>query len=228
MTLARVPAGFRHRYAAWSLDFALLAAAAIALAWPRLQPAWLQLKAALLDLWSSVGNALAEALMAGTPAPALARDLLHDPRLLAASGALQAATWQLLWPLLAGYVLLAAAWHVLGSASPLQGSPGKRAFGLRVGDRDGRRLSLPGAAGRHLAAGLSWLSLNIGHLMALPAPHRALHDRIAGTVVSRRAGVRRLPPLAAAWIALQLVALAVLLAWLLRRYVAAIDAALGG
>ena len=43
----------------------------------------------------------------------------------------------LLWPVLAGYVLLAAAWHVLGSASRLQGSPGKHAFGLQVGDLRG-------------------------------------------------------------------------------------------
>ena len=93
--------------------------------------------------------------------------------------------------------------HVLGVASPLQGSPGKRVFSLKVVDPAGGRPSFARAAGRHLAAGLSWLTLNIGHLLALPAPHRALHDRIAGTRVLRDGEARRLPRAAAAWIALQ-------------------------
>ena len=137
------------------------------------------------------------------------------------------ALWQLMWPLLLGYAVLGTAWHVLGVASPLQGSPGKRAFGLRVVDLQGARPRFARALGRHLAAGLSWLTLNIGHLVALPSPHRALHDRIAGTRVLRDADTRRLPRTATAWIALQLLAALVLLAWLLRRYVVALDAAFG-
>lgn len=226
MTAGRAPAGFRHRYAAWSLDFAILAAAAIAITWPWLQPAARAVSAAFSGLWTDIGNALAEALMAGIPLPALVRGLLHDPVLLDAARALQAALWRLLWPPLLAYMVLSACWHVLGTASPLGASPGKRMLGLRVGDRDDGRLRLPAAAGRHVAALLSWLTLNVGHLMAIPAPHRALHDRIARTRVSRAAYARRLPFAAAAWIGLQVVALALLLAWLLRRYVAAI-AALG-
>lgn len=221
----RVPAGFRHRYAAWSLDFAVLALAAVAIAWPRLQPATQAVGAAFSMLWAGTGTALAEAMMAGTPVPELARELLQDPRLVGSAAALQSAAWRLLWPLLAGYLLLGALWHVFGVASPLQASPGKRALGLRVTGRDGERLSLPRSAGRHLAAGLSWLTLNIGHLVALPAPHRALHDRIAGTRVLREARARRLPFVAAAWIVLQAVAGLLALGWLLGRYVAALDAA---
>lgn len=228
MSAARVPAGFRHRYAAWSLDAAILLAGSIALAWPKLQPAWTALGEAFLALLSSAGTAVVEGMMAGTPVPELARQLLHDPRLAASAGSVQGAAWRLLWPLLAAYLLLGAAWHVLGSASRLQGSPGKRVFGLEVADRDDARLSLPRALARHLASALSWLSLNIGHLMALPAPHRALHDRIARTRVLRSAGTRRMPPAAGAWIALQVVAAVLFLAWLLGRYVAALGAAFGG
>jgi uncharacterized RDD family membrane protein YckC len=227
MTGAQAPAGFRHRYAAWSLDFTVLALAAVALAWPRLQPAWASLGAAVQALWSGVGTALAEAMMAGTRVPDLARGLLQDPRLLEAAGAMQAGIWQLLWPPLAIYLVLSAAWHVTGVASPLQGSPGKRVLGLRVVDRGGARPSWPRAVARHLAAGLSWLTLNIGHLVALPAPHRALHDRIAGTRVLRDADARRLPWPAVAWIVLQVVVGLLLLGWLLGRYVAALGAAFG-
>jgi uncharacterized RDD family membrane protein YckC len=224
---AGAAAGFRHRYAAWSLDAAVLLLATIALAWPKLRVAAAAMGQAWLGLWSGAGTAVAEAMMAGTPTPALARDLLHDPRLQSAAGALQSALWQLMWPLLLGYAVLGTAWHVLGVASPLQGSPGKRAFGLRVVDLQGARPRFARALGRHVAAGLSWITLNIGHLVALPSPHRALHDRIAGTRVLRDADTRRLPRTATAWIALQLLAALVLLAWLLRRYVVALDAAFG-
>jgi len=224
MTAGRA-AGFRHRYAAWSLDAAVLLPAAGALAWPQLRAAWAAVGEAFLGLWSSTGSVVAEAMMAGTPAPTLVRELAGDPRLAAAAGTLQSALWQLLWPLLLGYAVLAAVWHVLAVASPLQGSPGKRAFLLRVVDPAGGRPSFARAAGRHLAAGLSWLTLNIGHLLALPAPHRALHDRIAGTRVLRDGEARRLPRAAAAWIALQVFAALLLLGWLLRRYVVALDAA---
>jgi uncharacterized RDD family membrane protein YckC len=227
VTAGLAPAGFRHRYAAWSLDFAVLALAAVALAWPWLQPAWVALGVAFQALLAGVGAALAEAMMAGTPVPEIARALLEDRSLLAAAGAVQAALLQLLWPPLAIYLLLSAAWHVAAAASPLQGSPGKRALGLRVADRDGGRVSLSRAIVRHLAAGLSWLTLNIGHLMALPTPHRALHDRIAGTRVLRHADARRLPWPAVAWILLQVAAGLLLAGWLLGRYVAALGAAFG-
>ena len=227
MTAARAPAGFRHRYAAWSLDFAVLAGAAVALCWKQLQPAAPELVAAFSALWSSMGTALAEGMLAGTRIPAIAEDLLHDPRLRDSAALLQSAAWELLWPPLLAYLVLAAAWHVLGTASPLQGSPGKRAFGLRVADRGEARPSPARAVARHMAAALSWLTLNIGHLMALPAPHRALHDRIAGTRVLRDAEARRLPWAAAAWIALQACAGLLLLGWLAGRYVAAVDAAFG-
>src|SRR5690606_26268091 len=102
--------------------------------------------------------------------------------------------------------LLALAWFAGFEASPLQATPGKRALGLRVVDARGARLALGRAALRHLAGTLSWLSLNLGHLLAaLPPRHQALHDRLAGTRVLQRAGAR-LPAWSLAWLGLQLLA----------------------
>ena len=64
---------------------------------------------------------------------------------------------------------------------------GKWATGLRIERRDGRPLSLPRALLRHLVGYLvSLLTLGAGFLLAaLDREGRALHDRIAGTIVVR-------------------------------------------
>jgi hypothetical protein len=91
---------------------------------------------------------------------------------------------------------------------------------------DGRPPTRPRAAPRHAAAALSWLTLNLGHaLAALPPQKRALHDYIAGARVACSDRDPRLPGWASAWIALQLVAGVALVAWLLLRYIAALQAA---
>jgi uncharacterized RDD family membrane protein YckC len=166
-------------------------------------------------------------MLAGTRLPELSLGLLHEPRLHAAAAALQHAMWQLAWPLLLGYALLAAPWHVLGEASRWQGSPGKRALGLAVTDRAGARPAFARAALRHAAALLSWLTLNLGHLLAaLPPRREALHDRIAGARVLHVRGQARLPGWARAWLVLQVLAGLGLLGWLLLRYVAELEAGL--
>jgi uncharacterized RDD family membrane protein YckC len=224
-TAALQPAGFWHRYAAWSLDALVLSAGAMALAWPRLQLAWGALAAASRQLLAAAGQAMADLLMAGMLLPQMAGSLLHDPALVAGATAVQAALWALAWPLLLGYALLAALWHVGGTRSRWRGSPGKHALGLSVTDLDGNGLSLARAALRHGAALLSWLTLNLGHVLAMVPPQkRALHDYIAGTRVVRDAGDARLPRWAAAWVALQLTVMVLLLAWMLLRYVAALQA----
>jgi hypothetical protein len=97
---------------------------------------------------------------------------------------------------------------------------------LRVTDLQGRRLDLGRAAIRHVAGLASWLTLNLGHaLAALPPQHRALHDYLAGTRVACGDGDPRMPGWASAWIALQVAAAVALAAWLLLRYVAALQAA---
>ena len=178
------PAGFWRRSAAWLLDALLLSGAALVLAWPRVHPAWHALVGMTTVMASEAGRALADALMSGRQLSDVAGDLLHDARLHAAAASVQSAAWDLLWPLLLGYALLAAPWHILGECSRWRGSAGKRALGLAVADCDGCRLSLPRAALRHVAGLLSWLTLNLGHLLAaMPPQRRALHDYIAGARV---------------------------------------------
>lgn len=226
-TAAAPPAGFWHRYAAWSLDAAVLGGIVTLVAWPRLHTAWQALGLAFRDAVAGIGEAMADALMAGIPLPRLADALLADPRLQAAAASLQAGLWQLCWPLLLGYALLAAPWHVVPECTRWRGSPGKRALGLAVTDLQGSTQSPARAALRHVAGLLSWLSLNLGHALAALPPHkRALHDYVAGTRVVHAGGDARLPAWARAWITLQLVALFALLCWLMLRYVALLETGL--
>ena len=70
------------------------------------------------------------------------------------------------------------------TASPLQGTLGKRAVGLRVVTEQGERLSFARSTGRFFSKIVSALLLLVGFLMvAFTARKRGLHDMIAGTVV---------------------------------------------
>lgn len=213
------PAGFVRRYAAWSLDAAAISAIAMVLAWPALLPAWQVLAAAASSLVATVADALFEAMMSGVPLPAVATGLLHDPRLLQVAAAFRSGLWHLAWPFVSGYAAVALPWHVAGVASRWQASPGKRIFGMVVLGPGASRPTMARAVGRHLAAALSWLTLNLGHLAALGPSRAALHDRIAGTRVCRRQGVPGRATLVAAWIAAQGVAVVAML-WCLARAVA--------
>lgn len=217
------PAGFAQRYAAWSLDAAAIAAIATTLAWPVLHPAWRALSVASAALVGTIADALFDGMMSGEPLPAVATGLLHDPELLGAAGAFQSGLWNVAWPFVLAYAVVALPWHVAGVASRWQASPGKRAFGVFVARADASRPTTARALGRHLASALSWLTLNLGHLMALGPAHAALHDRIAGTRVGRRDPVAGRSTLVAAWIAVQGVAVVVLL-WCLMRAVAGLAA----
>lgn len=209
-------AGFAWRYAAWSLDAAVIAALATVLASPLLAPAAEASAAAAAVLVSTTADALFGGIVAGHPLPALAAELSRDPRLLASAGALRSALLDMAWPFVAAYAALSLAWHAAGVASRWQASPGKRAFGLVVVGPDASRPTFARAIGRHLAAALSWLTLNIGHLMALGPDHAALHDRMAGTRVCIREATPPRAGVVAAWIALQVVLAAAFAWWLLR------------
>src|SRR5262245_14115306 len=79
------------------------------------------------------------------------------------------------------------AYCMLLESSDWQGTVGKLALGLRVTDLEGRRISIPRAALRHLAKYLSLCLLFIGFLMiTVQERKRGLHDLIAGTLVVRR------------------------------------------
>ena len=69
-------------------------------------------------------------------------------------------------------------------SSRKQATLGKIAFGIRVVDLDGRRISFLRATGRLVAKTLSVLSLFVGFLMAaIPRRKQALHDIVAGCLV---------------------------------------------
>ncbi|MGY0505714.1 RDD family protein [Luteimonas sp. e5] len=198
-------AGLWPRAVAWLLDAGLLLVCAVLLCAPCLPPRWLAVDAA----WSGLAQAMVRQMVALAASPAQDfASLLAEMR--AASAPLLEALTQLrtrLWSLLAAplglFLLLAAVvWPWLESR--VGGATlGKRALGLHVVDDTGARLSFARALARHLAGALSWLSLNIGHLLALSGPdHRALHDRLAGTRVVWRADARQRTP---AWGVLVLV-----------------------
>lgn len=98
--------------------------------------------------------------------------------LSALDGAVLVLGWLVGWPL----------YFALFESSVWQATPGKRALGLVVTDRDGARLGFGRALGRHVAALANYASLMVGWLLvALDRDKRGLHDHLAGTrVVSRR------------------------------------------
>ena len=221
-----VAAGFWRRYAAWSLDAACLLPLVMLLGAGPLRQAWAQADAGLQALMTLIAGRLDAGLAQGDPPLALALAAACDPRLQAAAGALTAALGTLLGLPLLLYALLAMAWALGFEASPWQATPGQRALGLRVTDAAGARAGVGRVLLRHLAAGLSWASLNLGHALAAFPPHLALHDRLSGTRVLARDGDPRLPAWARAWLWLQATACVFALAWLYRLLQAQVDAAL--
>ena len=183
-------APFLRRGLAWLLDALMLSALAIAASWHWTSPAARAFAAAARALSDAVAQRLVEGMLDGMQAPALVHALLRDPVLLALAERVQGAWLALLvrWGL--AYALLAFAWHVAGDLSPWRASFGKRVFGLRVVSLDGRAPSPGRAALREAGSALSWLTLNLGHLMALVPPRRqSLHDRLAGTRVVAQASM---------------------------------------
>ncbi|HTA64954.1 MAG TPA: RDD family protein, partial [Xanthomonadaceae bacterium] len=82
------------------------------------------------------------------------------------------------------YLVIGGAYFVLCESSIWQATLGKRLIGIKVVGPDGSRIGRGRAIGRFLAAGLSWLTMNIGHALAACKPeHRALHDYLASTYV---------------------------------------------
>ncbi|NUS39928.1 MAG: RDD family protein [Lysobacter sp.] len=218
--------GAWRRYAAWSLDAAVVAAVSLSLTWSRLQVATHAIGTAFATLTSRLDRQLGDALLHGGDPAQLTPSLLHDPGVLAAADALQSALLALCLPPLLAYALLGFLYHVGFQCGRWQASPGQRALGLVVARVDGSHASPARLALRHLAASLSWLTLNLGHALALVPPHRALHDLLSGTVVLDDSHAPRLPAWAKAWLVLQALLLAGLLAWGLRGYLTLLQATL--
>ena len=80
--------------------------------------------------------------------------------------------------------MLAGIYFSVTESSRHQASIGKRLLGIKVTNMQGEPFALPQSIGRFLAAGLSWITLNLGHALAAWTPQRrALHDYVAGTRV---------------------------------------------
>lgn len=214
-SLAGRPAMFLRRYVAWSIDMAVLVVIALALCAGRVREAAGRVAEAFDMVSQSMVQAMAGLLYGTTPAQ-LARQWLADPDQRAAITALSDALVGVLLPPLLLAALLSLAWFTAFEASRWRATPGKRLLDLRVVDAGGMRIGPLRALARQLAGALSWLTLNIGHLLALAPPRRqALHDRIAGAYVVQGADAgERLPAWAVAWLALQVVATLAATAWL--------------
>ncbi|MEO6173099.1 MAG: RDD family protein [Arenimonas sp.] len=82
------------------------------------------------------------------------------------------------------YFILAGIYFSVTESSRHQASIGKRMLGIKVTNMQGGPIALPQSIGRFLAAGLSWITMNLGHALAAWTPQRlALHDYVAGTRV---------------------------------------------
>lgn len=217
------PAGFWPRYAAWSLDAALVGTPVLALTSLRGPAALDGVVVAFNDLAAQLAARAIDAMRSTQDPWLLAQAWLVDPALPAASARLQAALWQWLQPPIVAFLVLGAVYWIAFEGSPWRATPGKRALGLVVSGVDRQPLGLARAAVRHAAGALSWLTLNAGHaLAALPPQKRALHDYIAG---ARVLGPGRIPGWARAWLVLQAVAAIIAAAWLLRLWSASLQAA---
>jgi uncharacterized RDD family membrane protein YckC len=71
-------------------------------------------------------------------------------------------------------------------SSPWQATPGKKVFGLRVTDLEGKRVSFIRASGRYFGKLISWLLLGLGFVLAgFTEKKQALHDMLASCLVLR-------------------------------------------
>jgi uncharacterized RDD family membrane protein YckC len=78
-------------------------------------------------------------------------------------------------------------YFTLMESSPLQATLGKAAIGILVTDAEGGRISALRANGRYWAKIISAIPLGFGYLMAgFTLRRQALHDLIAGTLVTRK------------------------------------------
>jgi tetratricopeptide (TPR) repeat protein len=69
-------------------------------------------------------------------------------------------------------------------ASAKQATVGKLLLGMRVVDREGRRITFKKATTRHFAKILSVLTLGVGFLMILSKSRQAFHDVLSGTLIA--------------------------------------------
>lgn len=225
------PAGFWRRYAAYSLDSALLGLVALPLLWPRLLAAKLMLSEALVRLQMRLWELFDQTLDSSVDSMTLARQWAADPVLLGQIRALAAQLAALSLAIASVLFVLGAIWFITSESSRWQASPGKRLAGLRVTDTAGLRCR-PGRIALRFVAGVpSWLLLNLGHALAAWTPgKRALHDYLAGTRVELAPGATAtMPRWARSWLLLQAAVFFGTLGFIVLRYLQLmLEAAAGG
>jgi uncharacterized RDD family membrane protein YckC len=216
------PAGFWRRYAAYSLDSALIGLLALPLLWSRFAASAAELGASVERMQWRLWELLDDAMRRPEASPfVLATEWAADPALQAGVASLTVAVTWLLVQAAVVFCALAAVWFIASESSSWQASPGKRIFGLRVTDRTGARPGTGRIVARFFAAAPSWLLLNLGHAIAAWTPgKRALHDYIAGTRVELAPGApAAMPRGARAWLWLQAALYCGLLGFIVLRYV---------
>lgn len=83
-------------------------------------------------------------------------------------------------------IVVSAFYNIWFVAGGWQATPGKHWLGMKVVTADGAALTLGQSAKRHVASGISMLSLGLGFFMAgFTREKTALHDMICGTRVVR-------------------------------------------
>ena len=227
------PATFLRRYAAYSVDVAIVLVIAVPLvAWQLGDvPAAFDMAVASLQqrLFELFDSALYDGALYDAGPFELARRWADDPGLRAGLAALADVVLDALVVAMLIVVLAAAVWFIGFESSARQATPGKAALGLRVIAVDGGRPSFGRVAARFIAGAPSWALLHLGHAMAAwTKDRRALHDLIAGTrVVQHDAPGTPLPAWATAWLFLQVAAVFGLSGFVLLRYAQLLNEAVG-
>lgn len=212
--MAEAGAGFWKRYAAWSLDAAILALPVWLLNAERVERDARALLASAATLLDAMAQRMVDAMMEGVRLPALAQQLAADAGIRAGIDGMAMRMLTLVAAPAAWFAAFAAIYWIGFEASSWRATPGKRALGLRVAALDDETLSRPRTVLRHFAGALSWATLNLGHALAAWTPQkRALHDFVAGARVLANDG-GPMPVWARLWIAVQFIAALVASAWL--------------
>lgn len=214
------PAGFWRRYVAYSVDALILSLITLPLLWSSLRVGLASAEVAFGQWQQRLLALMAEPFDIAANPLSLALAWAADPALEVATQRLADVLAGLFVRVAAILFIAAAIYFIASESSRWQASPGKRLLGLRVTDLAGHRPERFRIVLRFLSGILSWLLLNLGHaLVAWTPDKRALHDYLAGTRVERLADApATMPAWARAWLWLQAVIFAGLLALMLRSY----------
>ncbi len=190
-------AGLWPRAVAWLIDAMLIGLPVCALMWLLGDGSG----DALASQWHGLGTAMGDAMTAAalrgdSPLTMLQAWTSEEGPLRPAINDVVGGMYAAAWPAAALFALLALLVWPLQDAGQYHATFGKRMLGLQVETAEGAQPGPARVYRRHVAGSLSWLTLNIGHVMAVTAPrHQALHDRIARTRVVWRPGVDRQVPM---------------------------------